>query len=131
MKFQGNFLANKKISNEIFVAARANSFRTLAGMERNVYKRYYSPFEEIPQRRHIQEPVIIQPQKIENEVCEEVKKHKRHSSSPFDFLGRMKSDDLILIGIIVILLMEDKENRDIPLILSLGFLFLIEYIEGD
>ena len=100
-----------------------------------MYKRYYSPFEEIPQRRYIQEPVIIQPQKIENEVCEEVKKecahHKKHSSSPLDFLGRMKSDDLILIGIIVILLMENKENRDIPLILSLGFLFLIEYIEGD
>ncbi len=100
-----------------------------------MYKRYYSPFEEIPQKRHIQEPVIMQPQKIESEVCEEVKKechnHKRHSSSPFDFLGRMKSDDLILIGIIIILLMEEKENRDIPLILSLGFLFLIEYIEGD
>jgi len=100
-----------------------------------VYKRYYSPFEEIPQRRNLQEPVIIQPQKIENEVCEEVRKDcgnvNRHSSSPFDFFGRIKTDDLILIGIIIILLMEEKENRDIPLILSLGFLFLIEYIEGD
>ena len=100
-----------------------------------MYKRYYSPFEEIPPRRHIQEPVIIQPQKIENEVCEEVKKecanHKRHSSSPFDFFKRIKNDDVILLGIILVLLMEEKENRDIPLILSLGFLFLIEYIESD
>jgi hypothetical protein len=83
------------------------------------------------------ESEIITPQKIEREEPQELeelleqKDYKRQNAFPLSFLENIGYDDLIIVGIIVILLMEDKENRDIPLILTLAFLFLIEYIEAD
>jgi len=95
-----------------------------------VYKRYFSPFDE-PKRPITENAEIIKPIKIE-EKEKQIKKtqHKKQNTSPFDFFGKIKNDDLIILGIIVVLLLEDKENRDISLILALGFLFLIEYIEA-
>lgn len=87
-----------------------------------MYKRYYSPFEEKPVRREM-EAEIIKPQKLSGES--EKKSQKR------DFFSKISNDDIILIGILLLLLMEDKENRDIPLVLGIGFLLLIDYIEKD
>lgn len=44
------------------------------------------------------------------------------------FFGSMDTEDIILLGILVLLLLEDKENRDIPLVLAVAFLLLVEYI---
>ena len=82
-----------------------------------VYKRYYSPFEE----KHTEikrEPPPTSP------VREEKK-------APQKNLFNMEYDDLILIGLIIILLSENKENRDTPLILAIAFLFIIQYIDAD
>ena len=99
-----------------------------------MYRRYYSPFDEAQPARKEYEAELIKPQKIEQieqkeekiEKCEEKKK-----SQGFDFFNRISNDDIILIGILILLLMEDKENRDIPLVLGIAFLLLIEYIEKD
>lgn len=86
-----------------------------------VYKRYYSPFEE---KRPEVRPEPPPPCK-ENIVKNECNTNKQ----PFDFLNKIECDDLILIGIIIILLSEDKDKRDIPLILAVAFLFIIQYID--
>lgn len=93
-----------------------------------VYKRYSSPFEDKcpPEKFEIK----TQPQ------CNEKKEHHQPcqpSQSPLSlgFLDNLGYDDIIIIALIVILLGEDKNKRDIPLILTLGFLFLIQYIDAD
>ena len=106
-----------------------------------VYKRYYSPFEEPKINETLKESEIITPKKIEmeetvapvsneNNSVNEHKGSKNSSSSPSLF-DRIGFDDLIILGILIILLMEDKENRDVPMIMALGFLLLIGYIEAD
>lgn len=93
-----------------------------------VYKRYSSPFEEKKQ------PV---PSHIKNQPkCEEHKAQEKTcntSQSPLSlgFLDNLAYDDIIIIALIIILLGEDKHKRDVPLILTLGFLFLIQYIDAD
>ncbi len=93
-----------------------------------VYKRYSSPFEDKkqPAPPHIKH----------DEKCEEKKEQKQQchtSQSPLSlgFLDNLGYDDIIIIALIIILLGEDKNKRDVPLILTLGFLFLIQYIDAD
>lgn len=93
-----------------------------------VYKRYYSPFEE--QKTHSPPPPPREecPPKEEPECPPPC---PPRNNSPFSFLDKIGYDDLIIIGILIILLAEDKENRDIPLILALAFLFIVQYIEAE
>lgn len=95
-----------------------------------VYKRYSSPFEEPVRHEHTKKR--LQP---ENKRCAEditpVKINQGQSGSLPGILDGMACDDIILLGLIVILLAENKESRDVPLILTLGFLFLIQYIDAD
>ena len=87
-----------------------------------VYKRYYSPFEEKRPVVNAEQTSPVRENKVKNECT---------TTQPFDFLNKIECDDLILIGIIIILLSEDKEKRDIPLILAVAFLFIIQYIDAD
>ncbi len=86
-----------------------------------IYKRYESPFEN----------------KETKEAFKDEFKNTEHKSdkqqSP-DLLGLFEgfsNDDILLIGLIIILLAEDKSKRDTSLILTLGFLFLIGYIDAE
>ena len=80
-----------------------------------VYKRYVSPFEDKhPKPQQPLPPPVLPPSQ-----------KPKHSS----FTDKFSSDDILLAALIIILLAEDKENRDIPLVLTLVFLFLIQYIE--
>lgn len=93
-----------------------------------VYKRYSSPFEE---KKHNNPP-----DRKNQQECEEPKSHEKEfqtSQSPLQlgFLDNLAYDDIIIIALIVILLGEEKNRRDVPLILTLGFLFLIQYIDAD
>ena len=90
-----------------------------------VYKRYKSPFEEPDFCKKEPEPFEPQPK----EQCSRENKDKNPGIP--GFLDSLSNDDILLIGLIVILLAEKKESRDVPLILTLGFLFLIQYIDAD
>ncbi len=93
-----------------------------------VYKRYSSPFEE----KH--KPVPKHPEKEQQH--EEPKQQKQpqkneHKPLSLGFLDNLSSDDIMIIALIIILLSEEKGKRDVPMILTLGFLFLIQYIDAD
>ncbi len=91
-----------------------------------MYRRYYSPFEEQPITKEY-EPEIIKPQKIEEKPEGECsKKHSRK-----DFFGGISTEDIILIGILLLILLDDNEQKDIPLVLGIAFLFLIGYIDRE
>ena len=92
-----------------------------------VYKRYKSPFEEPDDCKKEQKPFEPPPQS--KEQCS--REHKDKNPGIPGFLDNLSNDDILLIGLIIILLAEKKENRDVPLILTLGFLFLIQYIDAD
>lgn len=92
-----------------------------------VYKRYKSPFEEPDDCKKEQESFDPKPQP--KEQCS--REHKDKNPGIPGFLDNLSNDDILLIGLIIILLAEKKENRDVPLILTLGFLFLIQYIDAD
>lgn len=79
-----------------------------------VYKRYSSPFEE-----EIPRPVYEAP------------KPKEQPKPSLGFLDNLATDDILIIALIIILLSAEKEKRDVPMILTLGFLFLIQYIDGE
>ncbi len=95
-----------------------------------VYKRYQSPFESTKEE-------FINPSVSPPEPCAEQEhifppdKNRNTPPASLGFLDSLASDDIILIGLIIILLAENKENRDVPLILTLGFLFLVQYIDAD
>jgi len=112
-----------------------------------MYKKYYSPFEEQPVVREsvaraAAEPEVITPKKAA--LPTEEPQHIRDGFEPHDsrgvpplgvsgdkkgtIFGGMNTEDIILLGILALLLMEDKEGRDIPLVLAIGFLLLAEYI---
>jgi hypothetical protein len=96
-----------------------------------VYKRYYSPFEEKPVRAAL-DAEIIRPQKAERtEERTEGGFEQKKKSEKTDFFSRIASDDIILMGILFLLLTEEKENRDMPLVLGVAFLLLIDYINAD
>ena len=96
-----------------------------------VYKRYKSPFEEKqcnPQTEQYEKP------NPGAEKCEKPHKPQNHQGQnpgSLGFFENLSNDDVILIGLIIILLAEKKESRDVPLILTLGFLFLIQFIDAD
>lgn len=92
-----------------------------------VYKRYKSPFEEPKDFIKEQEPITPKPQPKEH--CS--REHQNKNPGIPGFFDNLGNDDILLIGLIIILLAERKENRDVPLILTLGFLFLIQYIDAD
>lgn len=96
-----------------------------------VYKRYKSPFEESPDTAIREEftPKEEPPVSEKEEIKEKPKENVQGSS--LGFLDSLAYDDIILIGLIIILLAEDREKRDVPAILALGFLFLIQYIDAD
>ena len=83
-----------------------------------VYKRYESPFEEKP-KPQAPKPPPPPPQKPQQKQCS------------LGFLDTFSTDDILLIALIIILLSAEKEKRDVPMILTLGFLILIQYIDGD
>lgn len=85
-----------------------------------VYKRYESPFERPKQTTR------TPPQKSPETI-----KEKPTKNVSLGFIDKFSNDDIILIALIIILLSEDKKNRDVPMILTLGFLFLIQYIDAD
>lgn len=75
---------------------------------------------------------IITPQKLEQK--EPQKKPDSHKREPSLFgldsffqdgklLGRIETDDIILLGIILLLL-QNSEEVDFPLLLALGYIFL-------
>lgn len=57
--------------------------------------------------------------------------HKKRSGNPLSFFSNVNLDDLILIGVIVLLFMEEQEKRDMPLIITLAFLLIIELIDDS
>lgn len=97
-----------------------------------VYKRYASPFEKKPEEKTKNE-VYTKKEKVDNEVSPFVPPPEKKKNNPVSlgFLDKLSTDDIILIALIIILLSEEKEKRDIPMILTLGFLFLIQYIDAD
>ena len=101
-----------------------------------VYKRYSSPFEETRGSAAGEEVIKPHPEAPKAEQPEEKIEpfgvdRQQNANSSLGFLDNMAYDDVILIGLIVILLAENKDNRDVPLILTLGVLFLIQYIDAD
>ncbi|OQB14958.1 MAG: hypothetical protein BWY15_00772 [Firmicutes bacterium ADurb.Bin193] len=100
-----------------------------------MYKRYYSPFEENPiKKEYVAEE--IKPHKLEQkrekeDRCDKCGSRFDRRDRHDDFFANIGIDDIILIGLLIILLMEDKENRDLPLLLAIGFLLLIEFIDND
>lgn len=90
-----------------------------------VYKRYSSPFESK------QNSAPKKEQKRDEQIHQKRPEPKAKNPHSFGFLDNLASDDVMLIALIIILLSEEKEKRDVPLILTLGFLFLIQYIDAD
>ena len=93
-----------------------------------VYKRYSSPFEE---KKQSAPPHINNESKCEEPKEQEKPCHTSQSPLSLGFLDNLGYDDIIIIALIIILLGEDRNKRDVPLILTLGFLFLIQYIDAD
>lgn len=93
-----------------------------------VYKRYSSPFEEK------QKPIYNNTEKehrTEEKKFEHQPQKTVHNPVSLGFLDSLSSDDIMIIALIIILLSEEKGKRDVPMILTLGFLFLIQYIDAD
>ena len=91
-----------------------------------VYKRYASPFEETPKKE-----IYRQKTEADKSYIPPPPQQKNKQNVSNTFLNKMATDDILLIALIIILLSEDKENRDVPMILTLAFLFLIQYIDAD
>lgn len=90
-----------------------------------VYKRYNSPFEEPIKKPEGAKGPQEHREKDSKPPC------KKQNPKPLGFLDNLSYDDIIIAGLIIILLGESKEDRDVPLILTLAFLFLIQYIDAD
>ena len=94
-----------------------------------IYRKYYNPFEA----------EVVVPKPVEPAVHKEHIHHKKrrkmkirkkeHSNAPLSFLSRLKFDDLIIVGILLLLVFEEQDERDLPLILSLGFLLISEFTD--
>ncbi len=90
-----------------------------------VYKRYSSPFEEK------RKPIYEKEQHHEEPKQQRQLEKSEHNHPSLGFLDRLSSDDIMIIALIIVLLSEEKGKRDVPMILTLGFLFLIQYIDAD
>ena len=106
-----------------------------------VYKRYDSPFAQ-----PVGSEQAVLPEKItQKEVFTPTRaEHQRRPAPPpnhnvveksgnFGFLSGLLSkialDDILLLGLILIIFFDEKEEKDIPLLLALGFLFVIGFFE--
>ena len=90
------------------------------------YRRYYSPFEN---------EVRVDPPRVKTAPAP-TRQPQRSFKAPKiptltypvkeknGFFDGIQADDLIIIGLIMLLLFEDKEERDMPLIVGLGALLL-------
>ncbi|NLB81946.1 MAG: hypothetical protein GX800_10150 [Clostridiaceae bacterium] len=87
-----------------------------------MYKRYYSPFEEQPVTKPYQAEVI-KPKKVDCITPQEDNCDQKQKSTLF---GNISIDDIILLGILLLLITDEK--KDLPLILAIGYLLLSEYI---
>ncbi|MDD4689246.1 MAG: hypothetical protein PHE51_05815 [Eubacteriales bacterium] len=97
------------------------------------YRRYYSPFEN---------EVRVDPQRIPAPPPPPPPKKPRRFRAPRiptltyplkedgGFLGGIQLDDLVIIGLIMLLIFEDGQERDMPLIIGLGALLLSEFWES-
>ncbi len=91
------------------------------------YRRYYSPFENSVR---VDPPRVTPPSPPPKK--RQIKKFKAPRiptlsyplKSGKGFFDGIQADDLIIIGLIMLLLFEDKEERDMPLIVGLGALLL-------
>lgn len=92
------------------------------------HRRYYSPFENSVR---VDPPRVAPP--APPPVRRQVKKFRAPriptlsyslKNSSRGFFDGIQADDLIIIGLIMLLLFEDKEERDMPLIVGLGALLL-------
>ena len=92
-----------------------------------MYRRYLSPFEEDVIIEDDAE--IVTPTRLEEETVSKTPTECCRTEQQTNLFGTFGNDDIILIGILLLLLNEQKDNRDIPLILGIGFLLLINYIE--
>lgn len=90
-----------------------------------VYKRYSSPFEEK------RKPIYENEQHHEKPKQQIRHEESMHNHVSLGFLDKFSSDDIMIIALIIILLSEEKGKRDVPMILTLAFLFLIQYIDAD
>lgn len=106
-----------------------------------IHKRYYSPFENdeiLRPQRVIEDPAPPPPPPPERKEkqmkkfkCASLPFNNRESRSPLGFLAELKLDDLIIIGLILLLLFEEQDERDMPLIIGLVVLFILEFIDND
>ncbi|MBQ3114746.1 MAG: hypothetical protein IJC06_01285 [Clostridia bacterium] len=78
-----------------------------------VYKRYASPFQQ-----QSNTPVPCEPPQPSCSplACENERKNT--------IIGGLGCDDIILLGLILILLFDDNDQKDLPLIIALGFLLI-------
>ncbi len=79
-----------------------------------VYKRYCSPFEQPNQPRRCPEPPPPPPP--EPECCEPQKANK--------LFGSLDCDTVLILGLIAILILNDSDDIDFPLIIALAFLLI-------
>lgn len=96
-----------------------------------VYKRYSSPFEDKREKQNCTPPPAETKPDCDGPKPQKPPQLKHQNHTTLGFLENLSSDDIMIIALIIILLSEDKDKRDVPMILTLGFLFLIQYIDAD
>lgn len=77
-----------------------------------VYKRYCSPFES--SHRQQEPPPLPIPKE-----CPPPPKERKNT-----LFGNIGMDDIIILGLILILLLDETDEKDFPLIIALGFLLI-------
>lgn len=86
-----------------------------------MYRRYYSYNDmPVPIVGNKTKPVHVQQEKKETKQIAEKNVSKKNSQLPF--LENLKTDDLILIAVVFLLLIDDCD--DIFLLLALAFIFV-------
>ena len=112
-----------------------------------MYRRYYTPFDENPVVKNT-EPEVIRPERLEpaerrcRDDCPDDRpcdcrddcpgdRHRKDGGIFGGFFDNISTEDVVLIGILILLLAEEPENRDIPLLLAIGFILLMGLIDRD
>ncbi|NLM49985.1 MAG: hypothetical protein GX196_03420 [Clostridiaceae bacterium] len=102
-----------------------------------MYRRYYTPYEStFPENNENSNQDLDNNSKIE-ENSQLIVPEKRTEDdtpairglrpNPFSFMSNLKVDDIILIALIIILLMDDVEDKTILIVLA--FLFIAGFID--
>ena len=91
-------------------------------------KRYYNPLEntEVIHPKPLGEPRHDHPSPLHNK---QYKIKRREQRGPLSFLARLRIDDIILIALLLILIFENEQERDLSLILGVGFLLITEFLD--